>query len=83
MVSAVPANANADAAVEEAVAIVEARAVLRERIPETTDNSAALTDVIYGVCHESVAPFEVRTWPFVPTVVRPVPPFAVGSAVPE
>lgn len=83
VVSAVPANANADAAVEEAVAIVEARAVLRERIPETTDNSAALTDVIYGVCHESVAPFEVRTWPFVPTVVRPVPPFAVGSAVPE
>jgi hypothetical protein len=47
----------------------------------------AATDVTVpvpaGVTHESVVPFEVSTWPFVPTVVRPVPPFAVGSAVPE
>jgi hypothetical protein len=40
-------------------------------------------DVINGVDHEREVPFDVRTCPFVPTIVRPVPPFAVGRAEPE
>ena len=30
-----------------------------------------------GVVHDKVVPLEVSTWPFVPTVVNPVPPLAV------
>ena len=36
-----------------------------------------------GVCQESVEPFEVKTCPLVPTMSKPVPPLAVGRAVPD
>lgn len=40
-------------------------------------------DVPVGVVHTLFVPFETRIWPFVPIVVRPVPPLANGRAVPE
>ena len=33
-----------------------------------------------GVCQDREVPLEVRTWPVVPTVDRPVPPLVVGRA---
>ena len=60
-VPAAPAAAKAVFAVANASEIVVARTVLSERVPRVTVNSAALTEVIYGVDHESVVPLDVRT----------------------
>jgi hypothetical protein len=36
-----------------------------------------------GVTHEATVPFDCSMVPFEPIEVKPVPPFAIGSAVPE
>ena len=36
-----------------------------------------------GVCHDNNDPFDVRTVPAPPGANNPVPPFAIGRAVPE
>jgi len=48
-----------------------------------TDAATEVTVPTVGVVQERVVPLDVRTCPFVPTVVRPVPPLRVGSAEPE
>ena len=53
------------------------------------DGTDAATDVtvpvpgVAGVCQDSVVPLEVRTVPAPPGINSPVPPFAIGRAVPE
>jgi hypothetical protein len=48
-----------------------------------TEAATEVTVPTVGVVQDNVVPLDVSTWLAVPTVVRPVPPFAVGSAVPD
>lgn len=63
--------------------------VIGEPVTERKDGTDKATEVTVpvpggdGVVQVSVEPLEVKTWPVVPTSVRPVPPLRTGSAVPE
>jgi hypothetical protein len=61
--------------------ILALKAVDKFNTPDVILKSSEV-DVINGVDHEREVPFDVRICPIVPIVVRPVPPFAVGNAVP-
>jgi hypothetical protein len=61
--------------------------VIGEPEMENTDGTEAATEVtvpeVAGACQVGTPATTVRTVLFAPTVVNPVPPLAVGSAVPE
>ena len=85
VVRPVPPEVVGRAVPERVIASVPA-AVMGEPVMERNDGTDAATEVTVPdpiVVHKSDEPSDVRTCPFDPTVVRPVPPLPVGSAVPE
>jgi hypothetical protein len=81
----VPPFATGSAVPERVIASVPDE-VIGEPDMERNAGTDAATDVtvpVVGVVQTIAAPEDVSTCPFVPRVVRPVPPFATGSAVPE
>ena len=51
-----------------------------DRNDGTSATENAVTVPVVGVVHDRIVPLDVSTWLTVPTVVRPVPPLAVGTA---
>lgn len=81
----VPPFATGNAVPERVIANVPVD-VIGEPATERKAGTVAATEVtvpVVGVDHVIAAPVEVRTCPLTPRVVRPVPPFANGNAVPE
>ena len=78
-VAPVPPLVTPSVPVSEIVPVDVIGLLLTVRPDKVVERPTLVTVPDAGVAQANVVPFDVRTWPLVPTVVRPVPPLPVPS----